>query len=215
MTIGEKIKYLRNRLNITQSSLANKANIHPVSIRKYETNKMIPQPTQIEKLAKALKINPYYLCTNNIYQYKKSDDIFSVILLLSKMQLVNMYVNKEDEICIEPNNNIFLNRATGKFVFNQTDKQSEKYKLLKEYIILNRNFVEIRDDISSVVSATTKNLLENKINVIQNDIDVLELRLLQLEINKKCNLYHICSQLKITNKTTEEIKTDKCPNEEE
>ena len=27
MTLGEKIKYLRNRLNITQSSLANKANI--------------------------------------------------------------------------------------------------------------------------------------------------------------------------------------------
>lgn len=38
MTIGEKIKYLRNKLNITQSSLANKTNIHPVTIRKKRTS---------------------------------------------------------------------------------------------------------------------------------------------------------------------------------
>ena len=66
MTTGEKIKYLRNKLNITQSSLANKANIHPVSIRKYETNKMIPQPTQIEKLAKALNVSRVVLIMSEI-----------------------------------------------------------------------------------------------------------------------------------------------------
>lgn len=185
MTIGEKIKYLRTNIGITGEELANITGINHSLIKKYETNRVVPKQNQIEIIAKALKINPNAILGNNIYQYKKSDDIFSVILLLSKMQLVNMSINKEDEICIEPNNNIFLNRATGKFVFNQTDKQSEKYKLLKEYIILNRTLVEVRDDISSVVSATSKNLLENSIMNIQNDIDVLELRLLQLEINKK------------------------------
>ena len=32
---------------MTQSQLAERTGIHPVSIRKYETNKTIPQPEQI------------------------------------------------------------------------------------------------------------------------------------------------------------------------
>ena len=36
MTIGEKIKYFRKRIGITQAKLAELSGIHPVSIRKYE-----------------------------------------------------------------------------------------------------------------------------------------------------------------------------------
>ena len=43
MTIGEKIKYFRTRIGITQAKLAELSGIHPVSIRKYETNEMVPQ----------------------------------------------------------------------------------------------------------------------------------------------------------------------------
>ena len=38
MTIGEKIKYCRKQIGITQDKLAELTGIHPVSIRKYETN---------------------------------------------------------------------------------------------------------------------------------------------------------------------------------
>ena len=44
MTIGEKIKYCRKQIGITQDKLAELTGIHPVSVRKYETNKMQPQP---------------------------------------------------------------------------------------------------------------------------------------------------------------------------
>lgn len=57
MTIGEKIKYFRTKKGITQGTLAELADIHPVSIRKYETNKMQPQPPQIEKIADALNVS--------------------------------------------------------------------------------------------------------------------------------------------------------------
>ena len=57
MTIGEKIKYYRTQLKMTQGSLAKLSDIHPVSIRKYETNKMQPQPAQIERIAAALGVN--------------------------------------------------------------------------------------------------------------------------------------------------------------
>ena len=53
MTIGEKIKYCRKQIGITQDKLAELTGIHPVSIRKYETNKMQPQPPQLEKIAAA------------------------------------------------------------------------------------------------------------------------------------------------------------------
>lgn len=57
MTTGERIRYFRKRLRITQEELARKAGLHPVSVRKYETEKMTPQFEQIEKLANALEIN--------------------------------------------------------------------------------------------------------------------------------------------------------------
>ena len=58
MTIGEKIKY-----QVESKSASRKINwlswtgIHPVSIRKYETNKMQPQPPQLEKIAAALGVS--------------------------------------------------------------------------------------------------------------------------------------------------------------
>lgn len=60
MTIGEKIRYFRTRIDITQGKLAELSSIHPVSIHKYETNKMT-LPPQIEKIAEALEISPFAL----------------------------------------------------------------------------------------------------------------------------------------------------------
>lgn len=57
MTIGEKIKYFRNRTGITQSKLAELSGIHPVSIRKYETNRMIPGVEVLNRIAKALNVS--------------------------------------------------------------------------------------------------------------------------------------------------------------
>ena len=59
MTIGDKIRYLRTRMGITQGELADLSGIHPVSIRKYETNKMTPQAQQIEKIADALGVSSF------------------------------------------------------------------------------------------------------------------------------------------------------------
>ena len=59
MTIGEKIKYFRTRIGITQAKLAELSGLHPVSIRKYETNKMVPQAPQIDRIAEALGISSF------------------------------------------------------------------------------------------------------------------------------------------------------------
>ena len=57
MTMGDKIRYCRKHMGLTQKELAELTGIHPVSIRKYETNKMTPQPEQLRKLSKALSIS--------------------------------------------------------------------------------------------------------------------------------------------------------------
>ena len=58
MTIGEKIKHYRKLSGMTQSELAERSGIHPVTIRKYETNKLIPKTEQIIKIANALGVLP-------------------------------------------------------------------------------------------------------------------------------------------------------------
>lgn len=65
MTTGEKIKCYRKHKNLTQEKLAEIANLHPVSIRKYETNKMKPKIEQLFRIAIALDIPPCTLCFCN------------------------------------------------------------------------------------------------------------------------------------------------------
>ena len=57
LTIGEKIKYFRTQRGLTQAQLAEYSGLHPVSVRKYETNKMQPQLPQIERIASALGVS--------------------------------------------------------------------------------------------------------------------------------------------------------------
>lgn len=56
MTIAERIKRLRELYNITANDLAKITGIHPVSIRKYETNKMVPGIEVIDKMCDAMKL---------------------------------------------------------------------------------------------------------------------------------------------------------------
>ncbi len=61
MDVGERIRYYRNLKGLTQTQLAELADIHPVSIRKYEAGMMKPREEQIRKLADVLEINVFLL----------------------------------------------------------------------------------------------------------------------------------------------------------
>lgn len=89
MTIGDKIRYLRTRMGITQGELADLSGIHPVSIRKYETNKMTPQAQQIERIAEALGVSSFAISgiENNI-RLKTKGDFMGLLLMLIKTNLL-------------------------------------------------------------------------------------------------------------------------------
>ena len=111
MTIGEKIKYFRKRIGITQAKLAELSGIHPVSIRKYEINKMVPQAPQIDRLAEALGVSSFALAgfENNI-RLETVGDFMGLMIMLIKTKIVSINGEREE--------NGVINAATVSFVIN-------------------------------------------------------------------------------------------------
>ena len=111
MTIGEKIKYFRSRIGITQAKLAELSGIHPVSIRKYEINRMVPQTPQIERLAEALCVSSFALAgiENNI-RLETVGDFMGLMIMLIKTKIVSINGEREE--------NGMINADTVEFVIN-------------------------------------------------------------------------------------------------
>lgn len=111
MTIGEKIKYFRKRIGITQAKLAELSGIHPVSIRKYEINKMVPQAAQIDRLAEALGVSSFALAgfENNI-RLETVGDFMGLMIMLIKTKIVSINGEREE--------NGMISADTVEFVIN-------------------------------------------------------------------------------------------------
>lgn len=84
MTIGEKIKYVRKLYHMSSAELAERTGIHPVSIRKYESNKMVPQSAQIERLAAAFHLSPAIFSglTDMRFNFQYSGDCLGMLIML-------------------------------------------------------------------------------------------------------------------------------------
>ena len=112
MNTSEKIKYCRKQLGITQDKLAELTGIHPVSIRKYETNKMQPQPAQLERIAAALGVS--YNALNGAdragMRLETVGDLMGVLMVLSNSGVLKItgergsdHMLKEDTVSISFN----------------------------------------------------------------------------------------------------------------
>ncbi len=91
MTIGEKIKYLRKQKSVTQTELAQLTGIHQVSIAKYEKDKMIPQPEQLEKIVEALNVSRMIFFDDSSFKLETRGDLMGLLITLykSKVLVVN------------------------------------------------------------------------------------------------------------------------------
>lgn len=100
MTIGKKIKYYRNKSGMTQNELAAKANIHPVTIRKYETDRYLPSYNHIKKISKALNISNVILIMSEI----KVDTLWcNCYNKLERLLLSNCKITGIDEKQVDAN----------------------------------------------------------------------------------------------------------------
>lgn len=57
MTVGERIKKIRLEKGWTQKQLAEKCNIDPANLRKYESGRQNPKIGTLEKIAESLNVN--------------------------------------------------------------------------------------------------------------------------------------------------------------
>ena len=77
---------------LRREELAELTGIHPVSIRKYETNKMQPQPPQLEKIAAALDVS--YNALNGIdnagMRLETVGDLMGVLMVLCNSNILQI-----------------------------------------------------------------------------------------------------------------------------
>lgn len=92
MTIGERIRYFRKQRGITQGELASEAGIHPVSIRKYETNKTEPGLPHIEKIAEALNVSSNAIMgfDKAILRIKTIGDLMGLFMALCNSHIITI-----------------------------------------------------------------------------------------------------------------------------
>ena len=98
MTIGEKIRYRRKSIGITQLRLAELSGIHPVSIRKYETDKMIPGPEQISRIADALAISYNALASSDdhLFRLETEGDVTGLLITLCKEGIIDLTGERDE-----------------------------------------------------------------------------------------------------------------------
>lgn len=58
MTIGQSIRTFRNKVGMTQQELSEKTGISVQSIRKYESDKVVPKSQNLRSIAKTLGVSP-------------------------------------------------------------------------------------------------------------------------------------------------------------
>ena len=142
MTIGEKIKYFRKRIGITQAKLAELSGIHPVSIRKYEINKMVPQAAQIDRLAEALGVSSFALSgfENNI-RLETVGDFMGLMIMLIKTKIVSINGEREENGMINADTVEFV---INPFITNFFDAKTDKANLSANtllYYLKNENIL--------------------------------------------------------------------------
>lgn len=188
MTIGEKIKYFRTRIGITQSKLAEISGIHPVSIRKYETNKMIPQAQQIDRIAEALGVSSFAIAgfENNI-RLETIGDFMGLLIMLIKTKLVviegergtdNIYEAETVSFKVNPLISQFFNANTSEKEFNASDIM---YHLKRNNILddilnwekINYGYEKCAAKYSDTPDKNTQSALEQ----LKNDKEAIEMEL--------------------------------------
>lgn len=92
MTIGKRIKYFRTQLGISQNQLAQAIGVHVVSIKKYEADKMNPQPAQIERLATVFNVGRFALTGENPnhFHIETVGDLIGLIISLCNSKVLTI-----------------------------------------------------------------------------------------------------------------------------
>ena len=189
MTIGEKIRYLRERMGITQSKLAEVTGIHPVSIRKYETNKMEPQQTQVERISDALNVSPSAILGigKTSMRLETYGDLMGVIMVLHNSNILiidgvrdekNKLKPETVQLKINPVLKSFLDTSINNDILPLTDilfniKNKTMLSDLIRWEKINRGYEECAKKYSNA----SEKVIQNTLVELKNSKDAIEIEL--------------------------------------
>lgn len=129
MSLGSKIKEVRELFGMTQKDLAEKSGISRVSIGNYERDSRIPNSTVLKKIATALHTNPDYLLEVNPYFDSdiQTSEIYDKYLPNFDFDfLLEEYLEKHDYI-IEPSIYDFSNEEEQKIRVDEWTNPDKQY----------------------------------------------------------------------------------------
>ena len=194
MTIGEKIKYFRTRIGITQAKLAELSGIHPVSIRKYETNKMVPQSPQIDRIAEALGISSFAIAgiDNNI-RLETVGDFMGLMIMLIKTKIISLNGEREKNGML---NSQTVSVEINPFISNFFNAKNDSAEISANKIMYYLKSDKILSDIlkwerinhryekcAAEIHGTSDKELINILNSLKEQKEVIELELQHSDIS--------------------------------
>ena len=147
-SVGERIKYFRKERKMTQEQLAELTGIHPVSIRKYETNKMQPQIEQIERIATTLQVN-----ANAIIGYNGAPtrvdtvgDLMGLLMTLYRARVLLIVGDHDEDFSIKPETaKLTINPALAGFFRVLSPNDSENNISLSDIIVTLHDTDRLQD----------------------------------------------------------------------
>lgn len=98
MTIGDNIRYYREKQMITQKELAKITGLASGTISRYELDKVIPKKRNIKVIAKALKVKETQLYTNEEPVNNNSisyDELATLIIEFCKENDISIFKNSK------------------------------------------------------------------------------------------------------------------------
>ncbi|MFV0520608.1 MAG: helix-turn-helix domain-containing protein, partial [Lachnospirales bacterium] len=128
-----------------QGQLAELSDIHPVSIRKYETNKMQPQPSQIEKIATALNVSYTAIngVSNNGLRLDTIGDLMGFLMVMCDAGIIQVKGNRnKDGSIIKDSFKLIFNPILNDFI----GLSSNNTNISIEDIIIKLKNKQILDD---------------------------------------------------------------------
>lgn len=189
MTSGKRIGILRKNLGYTQDDFANILNVHASSIKKYETDKMMPKAELFEKMVCALNVSPYVITQNfSDFELKTIGDLYSIIILLynSKLLTFNKSITSNNieielnplvaeffDLKIKGENDIPISKKTLSVSINKTLKNNEKFDTFLKWIVKCNDleaFINTLSDKNNSVAIRTITELKKEIEKIELDL---------------------------------------------
>lgn len=92
MTIGQRIKTIRKKKEVTQKRLAELSGIAEITIRQYEADKYQPKAEAVKKLAAALDVTPVDIMGYDYWD--ETIDVKQITKITSKLETFDSYLER-------------------------------------------------------------------------------------------------------------------------